>query len=245
MARKMSFWDLVHDGAIAWGKTTFVFVPFAQDAIDLIDRVTSENVISRDPNEKVGPAGIGEQRYVPVSEALPYEIYFENVATAAAPAQEVVVTDTLDPDLDWTTFRLTEIAWGDQIIALPQDAAEYSTRVTVEDYRPGVKKSWWVDISVEVDAVSGRVRWTFRIRDPETGELPVDPLAGFLPPDDETGRGEGHIGFTILPRASDPIGTILTNQASIVFDVNQPIVTNEVKNIVGISYQIYLPLLAK
>jgi RHS repeat-associated protein len=211
----------------------------------LMGSTNTRNIISRDPNEKVGPAGIGSQHFVPGDEALQYEIYFENVTSAAAPAQEVVVTDYLDPDLDWTTFHPTEIAWDDQIIAVPQNAGGYSTRVTVEDYRPGVKKSWWVDISVEVNAVSGCARWTFRILDPETGELPEDPLAGFLPPNDETGRGEGHIGFTILPRASAPFGTILTNQASIVFDVNQPVVTNKVTNTVGVPYLVYLPLLTK
>ena len=54
-----------------------------------------------DPNEKVGPAGVGSQHFVPGDEALQYEIYFENVATATAPAQEITVSDTLDSDLDW------------------------------------------------------------------------------------------------------------------------------------------------
>jgi hypothetical protein len=188
---------------------------------------------SADPNEKIGPLGAGAQGDVLASDTLPYEIYFENMATASAPAQEIVVTDYLDPDLDWSTFRMTEITWGDQVIVVPSDITEYPVRVIIQDYRPEVKKSWWVDVNVEVSAVSGRARWTLRMLDPETGELPEDALAGFLPPNDSTGRGEGHIGYTILPQVNSPAGTILENQASIVFDTNEPILTNTVTNTIG------------
>ncbi len=41
---------------------------------------------------------------------FPYQIDFENSPTATAPAQQVVITDTLDPNLDLNTFQLTEIA---------------------------------------------------------------------------------------------------------------------------------------
>ncbi|UCE27207.1 MAG: hypothetical protein JSW52_00175, partial [Candidatus Coatesbacteria bacterium] len=36
--------------------------------------------------------------------ALSYTVRFENMADATAPAQEVIVTDTLDENLDWSTF---------------------------------------------------------------------------------------------------------------------------------------------
>ena len=65
--------------------------------------------------------------------------------------------------------------------------------------------------------------------------LPTDPLAGFLPPNDETGRGEGHVSFTIRPRADVQAGTVVTNIASIVFDTNEPILTNQVWNTIGRS----------
>ena len=61
--------------------------------------------------------------------------------------------------------------------------------------------------------------------DPLTGELPEDPLAGFLPPNDETGRGESRITFEIDPRPGLADGTTITNQAEIVFDTETPIVT--------------------
>jgi hypothetical protein len=59
---------------------------------------------------------------------------------------------------------------------------------------------------------------------------PDDPLAGFLPPNDDSGRGEGHVSFSIRPRADLLDGTVISNQANIVFDHNAPIATNIVTN---------------
>jgi hypothetical protein len=64
------------------------------------------NVVgSFDPNFKeVTPRGIGAQGYIPFSDTLlNYVIHFQNTGTA--PAQLVVVTDTLDSDLDFMTLR--------------------------------------------------------------------------------------------------------------------------------------------
>ena len=183
-----------------------------------------------DPNEKVGPEGAGSERAVTVSDELRYTVYFENLPAATAPAQEVVITDRLDPDLDWTSFHFDEIAFGDRVIPVADGTYQSQTRQTVTDYREGVDKEWWVDIDSEINPLTGQVEWTFRTLDPETGELPEDPLAGFLPPNDDTGRGEGHVAFSIRPNSDRPDGTVLTNQATIVFDTEASIVTNEVTN---------------
>jgi hypothetical protein len=57
-----------------------------------------------DPNCKAGSAGFGNTGYVPPYEQFHYIVYFENVDTATAPAEDIVIIDTLDNDLDWTTF---------------------------------------------------------------------------------------------------------------------------------------------
>lgn len=212
--------------------------------LEIIDTYFPENITSDDPNEKVGPAGVGGQHLVRVEDELHYVIYFENKPEAGAPAQEVFITDNLDPDLDWSTFRLTEVTWGDQTIAVPENTVGFYTRHTVGDYRTAVEKSWWVDVEMELDHGSGQVQWIFRTLDPQTGGLPFDPLAGFLPPNYDTGRGEGHVAFTIRPYAGSPDGTILTNKASIVFDTNEPIVTNEVANTIG-QLKTYLPIILR
>lgn len=73
-----------------------------------IGRMTGNRIASQDPNDKAGPAGIGAQGWVTPDITFPYVIYFENVDTATAPAHKIVVRDTLDPDLDWSTLQFLE-----------------------------------------------------------------------------------------------------------------------------------------
>jgi hypothetical protein len=171
-----------------------------------------------------------------------YHVYFENQSSATAPAQEVVITDHLDSDLDWSTLQVTEVAWGNRIIALP-GSVPYSTKVLVSDHRPGVSASWWVEAKVEFDQATGRLRWSLRTLDPATGAPPTDPLAGFLPPNDGTGRGEGHVAFRVRPRAGLAAGATVANQAVIAFDDNAPITTNRVVNALGET--LLVPLVLK
>ncbi len=60
-----------------------------------------------------------------------------------------------------------------------------------------------------------------------TGQAPRSPSAGFLPPNDAQHRGEGFVTYTIRPKAGLATGAEIRNEASIVFDVNPAIVTNE------------------
>jgi hypothetical protein len=57
-------------------------------------------------------------------------------------------------------------------------------------------------------------------------------LAGFLPPNDASGRGEGFVTFFIDPAAGLADGAPIANAAEIVFDTNAPIVTEPVRNAV-------------
>ncbi len=186
---------------------------------------SSQVIKSVDPNEKAGPAGIGEQKYVVGGEKMAYTIYFENKSTATAPAQEVFITDYLDTDLDWTTFRLGEVAFGSQVVNDLTGKEAGETQVMLPDLA--------VDISAQRYPGSGTVRWTLKSIDPETGELPEDPYAGFLPPEDGSGRGQGHVSFTVKARNDRTAGTTITNTASIVFDTEAPISTNQVSNTIA------------
>jgi RHS repeat-associated protein len=207
------------------------------------DEENPENKRSDDPNEKAGPKGYGGQGSVHADTEFLYTIYFENKAEAGAPAQEVFITDDLDPSLDWSTFRLVEVAWGDTIVTAPAGTANWFHRETVSDYRPEIAKSWWVDVEVHVDRVTGRLSVAFHTLDPQTEDLPYDVFAGFLPPNDETGRGDGHVSFTIRPLPDLEIGTQIGNRASIVFDTNEPIITNDWWNTIG--FRSYLPIVAR
>ncbi|MDZ4805518.1 MAG: CARDB domain-containing protein [Candidatus Eisenbacteria bacterium] len=154
---------------------------------------------------------------------MPYAIYFQNLPTATAPAAVVDIRDQLDPSLDVRRFRLTDFAWGDSQIVVPPNRSYYHTQVNLSDGN-------LLDIDAGVNASTREAHWTFRTLDPNTGQIPTDPLAGFLPPDDSTGIGQGHVGFTILADPNVPAGTEITNTASIVFDTNAPIITNTVSN---------------
>ena len=63
-----------------------------------------------------------------------------------------------------------------------------------------------------------------------TGQLVTDPLAGFLPPDNTNGVGQGYVLYSVRPKAGLPTGTQIFNQATIVFDVNAPIPSPTVTN---------------
>ena len=184
-----------------------------------------------DPNEKIGSLGAGSDCLIRSEDQISYTIYFENINIATAPAQVVVISDILDPNLDWGTIDLTEIAFGDQVITVAPNNS-YFNQVAIPDYRLNDNRIWLVDITAQLNEVTGKVEWIFRTLDPETGLPPEDPLAGFLPPNDGTGRGEGHVSFSIRPRAELTDGTVISNQASIVFDFNAPISTNIVTNMI-------------
>ena len=207
------------------------------------DKKPAQMVRPVDPNEKSGPQGIGAQRLIGTDETLQYTVYFENVVTATAPAQQVVVVDYLSPYLDWSTFRFEEVAFGDHVISISDEGYQVHLRQAIADYRLTENKEWLVDISGEVNPFTGRVQWTFRTLDPTTGEAPSDPLAGFLPPNDDTGRGEGHVRFSVRPKEGVVPGTRISNSARIVFDNYETIETNEVWNIV--AYKLLLPIVRK
>ncbi|HEY0388953.1 MAG TPA: hypothetical protein VGC71_10975, partial [Gaiellales bacterium] len=59
-----------------------------------------------------------------------------------------------------------------------------------------------------------------------------DAAAGILPP--STTCLGGSLEYSVLPLDSDEPGTVITNQASIVFDANPAIVTNQVSNTVAL-----------
>ncbi len=190
------------------------------------DSYCAQPMRSRDPNEKIGPTGSDEDNLITLQQALPYTIYFENLPDATAPAVDVSITDQLDLDLDWRKFRLGEITFGDTAIIVPDNRSYWHTTIDLDP----------LDLVLEIDAginaFAGEAHWYFNTIDPNTGQPPLDPFAGFLLPNDTTGRGEGHVTFTIKAKGDLVEGTEITNSATIVFDTNDPIETNEVVNVI-------------
>ena len=176
---------------------------------------------SWDPNDKLGANGVSDERYVINSTPFEYVIRFENADTASAPAQEVIITDSLDTNVyDLESFELGSAYFGSTEISVPAGLQNYTT---VLDMRP--EKNFLVHFHANLDAETGRAFWKFTTLDPETMQLPADPLEGFLPPNTDPPVGDGGVNFTIELKENLPTGTEVRNEARIVFDLNKPIDT--------------------
>ena len=191
------------------------------------DRVSNRqeaNVVrSWDPNEKAGASGYGVNHSIPSDDFLQYIVYFENVDSATASAEEVLIQDTLDVDLNWTTFALGEIQFGETILNPPPHSQAYSTTVILND-------TTHVEITCSFEIATGKAEWYLKGIDPRDGYY-----MGFLPPNKNSPEGEGHVSFTVKPKSGLPSGTQILNHASITFDVNPPMMTNEVMNTIDAS----------
>ena len=185
----------------------------------------TQGVGSEDPNSITGPSGYGPDGFILPTASLPYQINFTNAATATAPAQVVTVTQTLDANLDLSTFQLGAIGFGSTTVAVPAGLQTFTTTVSL-----GSTLS--VIITADLDAATRVVTWTFTSIDPTTGDAPSDPLAGFLPPDATDPQGSGFVDYTVRPVAGLASGATVAAQASIVFDANPAIATPVVTNTV-------------
>ena len=199
--------DLCNNAFIASGESTLV----------------QTNAGSYDPNTKVGPQGVGEPKYVSGKNSHGYAVYFENVGTATAAAQEVTITDKLGTaTVDLDTFSLGIISFGSNFVKPPAGLTGYSTEV---DLRPD--KNVIVRINATLDKDAGLATWHFVAVDPDTNEFPEDLSLGVLPPNVTSPEGQGSVFFTVMPKDGLATGTEIKNKASIVFDVNEAIETNE------------------
>jgi hypothetical protein len=181
---------------------------------------------SHDPNGKSAPVGTGPAHFVASDGALTYGIAFENVAEAGAAAASVVVTDTLDPArVDLSTFELGSIHFGDHAIEPPSGRSDFAADVDLRPEQDGL-----VRIEAGLDAGSGVATWRFTALDADTLQPCEDPLLGVLPRNQTPPEGQGWVFFQVRPVSGLVTGTTIQNQASIVFDVNDPILTDTVTN---------------
>ncbi len=179
---------------------------------------------SKDPNEKTSLDGFGDSSFISADTTITYRVDFENDPSATAPAQIVTISDPLAAELDPSTFELTEIGFGDVLIAVPDNTQQYETVVSIT---ASSGKEIDVEIEAGMDPDSGEIFVRFVTIDPDTG-LPPDVLTGFLPPEDDTGRGQGFFSFVIDHVGGLPSGTEIRNVADIVFDFSATIATNQV-----------------
>ncbi len=175
-------------------------------------------VTSVDPNDKFGAQGFGAAHFLSGTQMLPYSIYFDNQPTASAPAQSVTVTDTLDGTLDLNTATLGPISFPGQLVVPPSLPLGLNPFTAVVDLRPA--RNLLVKITASLNISTRIVTWTLQSLDPASNQPPTDPLAGFLPP-----GAEGSVFLSIMPDSTVATGAMISNSASVIFDVNSPIST--------------------
>jgi len=184
-------------------------------------------VSSFDPNEIIGPTGYGAQNFTNNNDGYTYTIFFENKSTATAPAQEVVVIDTLDTNVfDFNTLTFGLAGFGDKTIAVLPGA-----KTIASDLDLG---TMILRLTAGFDKVTGIINWHFVTLDKITLNLPEDPEKGFLPPNVTSPEGEGFVIFSIGLKAGLNHDTEISNKANIIFDLNQPIETNEYINTIDL-----------
>jgi hypothetical protein len=149
-----------------------------------------------------------------------YTVNFENEATATAPAPAQTVTEQLDPNLDWSTFLLGDIGFGNFTVSVPPGRTSFSTRVDAT-----ATLGVFVDVTASFNVQTGLVTWTFTGLDPTTLDLPMNPRVGFLPPNKNAPQGRGFASYTVNPKTGLATGTAINAQATVVFDTNPPVNT--------------------
>ncbi|MCX6224898.1 MAG: T9SS type A sorting domain-containing protein, partial [Bacteroidia bacterium] len=184
-------------------------------------------VFSFDPNEMIGPAGYGASRWIQKNNSMPYTVLFENKSTATAPAHIVTVTDTLDlTKYDLKEFGFGSFGFGDTTLVPDGNKLKAFSRDV--DLRPDMNLI--ARVSGRVDTLTGVIKWEFLSLNPSTLLLEEDPFIGFLPPNNANHAGEGFVSFSVGLKQSLGTNAVLKNKASIVFDANLPIITNEYIN---------------
>ncbi len=209
----------------------------AGDAVDATDacygavaeaNLPQNRVTAIDPNELVGPVGVGPQHYISGDQPLQYRVFFENIAAASAPAQRIEIRDELDPSaFEASSVLFSSIRFGQTNFVLPYPEPMIDETI---DLRPA--QNLQVHVTAEVDG--GEVNVVMQAIDPDTLEPPSDPDVGILPPNVDPPEGEGALQFTVNP-SSPASGDSLSNAASIVFDDNPALQTATWSNVIDRS----------
>ncbi len=196
------------------------------DLSEEADASFTQQVLSFDPNDIIGPPGFGPDGFMQSTPLyLPYTIRFENLDAATAPAQTVTITQQLDNDLNFSTFDFEGFGFGGQSYSVVGTQSSFETRIDLRDSH-GV----FLDVAGNLDVNSGLLTFTFTSLDPTTFDLPLDPIVGFLPPNKTAPEGEGFIRYRIKHNPGLSSGTRIDAQASIVFDTNAAIDTPPIVN---------------
>jgi YD repeat-containing protein len=218
-------------------ETFNVYVPYGEARVDLpasvpIPKPNFSGFLNAagsttDLSSISGPVGFGTQGLVPLGQALPYSIQFENAASASTAVGEVRIVSQLDSDLDPRQFRLGDIQLGDIQVHLPTGRGSFQG-----DFDFTRQKGFILRVSAGLDPLSNTETWLLQAIDPKTGEVIQDTRRGLLLPNDVKGNGSGFVTYTAQAKADVATGTEITSQAKILYNTAAPLDTLTLTNVV-------------
>ena len=234
IAKALAWWEpIVSDFISASGSFNRYHSPCPDDVVDIplfddeVDSITPTIPQPGDPNEVIGPYGLGDpetERFVKPGEWLDFTIYFENVTNATASAREVNIREDLSPYLDWESLTLGEVVFANEtdmgLVGTSGGTSEYAV--------PGTNYL----VRTTFTHRNGLANWYLRLVDPDGDEdgWPLDEwlytYGGFLPPNTTNHVGEGHVSYRIKVRDDAPKNVVIETSADIVFDCNESISTD-------------------
>ena len=164
------------------------------ETLDILDgkAAITDVVASWDPNEMVGPQGVGDEHYIGQTQTVSYRILFENKAEAGDAAYRIRISD----ELDESVFDVSTVRFGET----SHDGVGYNWKMT----REGNRLSW------DIEGIE-------------------------LPPNVNAPEGEGFVTFSVDLKPGLADGTQIRNMATIIFDKNFPIETNEFCNTLDLT----------
>lgn len=178
--------------------------------------------IPGDPNEITGYLAESGSHYISDSiGTVSYDIEFENAPELAnSSAHMIVIDNQLDPTLfDLSSFIPNEITISDKKLELTGE----QNFVKTIDMRPNINAI--AEIKCEYDQSTGHITWILSSLDPMTMETTDDIMQGILPINSNANNGIGHVTYTVNLRQTLDDGVEIHNQASIIFDNNDPVLT--------------------
>ena len=183
---------------------------------------TSTPVNSLDPNDIHGYVAESGSKYIGKDvKTINYMIEFENDSTfATSSAHKILLVDTLDVDvLDVTSVVPKSMKIGKHDCDFTKKASGY---VATIDMRSEINAIAQISVNV---TDKGVMNCEIVSLDPMTMEPTDDIMAGILPVNDASGRGQGMLTFMVDLKSGLKDGTEISNKADIIFDSNEPIST--------------------
>lgn len=123
---------------------------------------------SLDPNDMIGPIGIGNENYIPKEKTFLFRARFENMNITVAPAQVVKIESRLSAEFDLRTIQFTGYGFNEYENNFNQQKRAYiNDRMKL----PNAESQYEIRVFATVDLANSVILWKFTTIDKITGKL--------------------------------------------------------------------------